>query len=150
MLPMTILETLDQFADDLNPTPRFPVEPPDGLKHLSEIKRQTQFINMMKTLAPSVLVFANANAGKRNPMKAKAEGIMGGVFDVCVMWDNGGIAWPEFKGYDAAGRPGKLSRAQIDWGNKAMDRGQHVECFFDAMTAVEWLRSVGCPIRSAR
>jgi len=131
---------------DASKVPLFPVEPPDGHKHLSEIKRCVSFRKSMILLSPA-FVFAIPNAGKRNPMQASQEGIVGGVFDYHVAWNHGG-AWLEFKGYSAAGRPGKLSPAQIDWGNRMQALGKSVACFFDPMHAIEWLHSVGCPIRA--
>lgn len=144
---MTILDELEQFAVDLDEQPLFPVEGPDGKRHLSEIQRQATFINLMKTLAPTVMVFAIPNAGKRNPRLAKKEGITGGVFDLCCTWEGGGICWPEMKGYSSAGRAGELSRSQISWGNDMYRRGHKVACFFDPMSAVNWVRRCGAPVR---
>lgn len=142
-----ILTDLEAFSDDLSPSPQFPVEPPDGLRHWSEIDRQETFRNLMKTVAPRAIVWANANAGKRNPRLAKKEGILGGVFDMTVAWP-GGWALPEFKGYDGSGRAGSLSKSQIDFGNRLNAMGHPVACFFTPMRAVEWLRDVGCPMHN--
>lgn len=138
------------FADDLglieddDSAPIFPCEPPDGLRHLSELDRVVTFRRLMRQLAPRVMVYANANAGKRSRRQASAEGIVAGVFDYTVAW-NHGVAWPEFKGYDSRGRPGKLSQPQIDWGNAMSRIGHPVACFYSPVSAVEWLRGIGCP-----
>ena len=55
------------------------------------------FLRDLRIMAPAVAAYANANAGKRNPSKAKAEGIRAGVFDLTLVW-NRGVAWVEFKG----------------------------------------------------
>jgi hypothetical protein len=147
------------FADletTLDPVPLFPVEVPDGRKELAELERQAIFRRYAANLAPRVIVFANANAGKRNPMQAKREGIMAGVFDMTCAWDIAAstdpnapqsVCYIEFKGYDKNGRPGKLSKAQIDWGNAMHERGHKVACFFSGKSAFDWLASLGAPIR---
>jgi hypothetical protein len=147
------------FADletTLDPVPLFPVEAADGRKELAELERQAIFRRYAANLAPRVIVFANANAGKRNPMQAKREGIMAGVFDMTCTWDIAAstdpnapqsVCWIEFKGYDKNGRPGKLSKAQIDWGNAMHERGHKVACFFSGKSAFDWLASLGAPIR---
>lgn len=124
--------------------PNFPVEAPDGRKDWGEAERQRTFLNRLHILAPGLYAWANANAGKRNPAKARQEGIMSGVFDVSIA--SGAdmprlIAFPEFKGY-AGGRPGKLSDNQIRWGNTMMRFGHPVACFFDPDSAIEWVRGL--------
>lgn len=140
----------------LAPEPLFPVEAPDGRKDLSEIERQVIFRKFASSLAPSVVVWANANAGKRNPAQAKREGIRAGVFDMTCAWDIGAstirdcaVSWChiEFKGYDKSGRAGVLSPAQIEWGNAMHERGHKVACFFSGKSAFDWLASLGAPIR---
>jgi hypothetical protein len=134
-------------ADEpLDEAPLFPVEAPDGRKSVDELARVVVFRQLIRIAAPSVLLFANANAGKRSPAQARREGIMAGVFDYSVAWEGGQIAYPEFKGYRAGGRPGKLSDAQIRWGNAMHKRGFPVACFFTPEAAVEWLRSLGAPV----
>ena len=138
--------TIDALETPLREQPLFPVEAPDGKRLIGETPRQTQFVKLMRELAPSCAVFANANAGKRAPRTAKLEGIVSGVFDMSVAWDDGHVAYPEFKGY-AGGRAGKLSDNQIIWGNRMHRLGHHVACFFDPMSAVLWLQSIGAPVR---
>ncbi len=149
---------LDALECTLDPVPVFPVEAPDGRKDLPEIDRQAMFVAWMKKNAPGIEVHANPNAGKRGfkaQATAKKEGIKAGVFDVTVAWDirhstipdaRCSVAWPEFKGYDAAGRAGALSKPQIEWGNAMFARGFPVACFFSARSCVAWLRSLGAPI----
>lgn len=143
---MTAFDTLLALEGELNDAPRFPVEAPDGKRGWTELDRQAVFRQIMRNAAPSVLVYAVPNAGKRNPAQARKEGIMGGVFDLQCWW-NRGVALPEMKGYDSRGRPGKLSQAQIDWGNRMHDMGWPVACFFDPYAAVDWVRSLGAPVR---
>ena len=137
-----LFDAMEAAKDD---APLFPVEAPDGKKMIAETPRQTQFVKMMRECAPSCAVEANANAGKRNPVQAKREGIVSGVFDMTIAWA-GGVAWVEFKGYTKAGRAGGLSDNQIAWGNRRHRLGHHVACFFDPMSAVLWLRSIGAPV----
>lgn len=147
------------FADlesPLEAEPLFPVEAPDGRKDLSELDRQVMFRKFAANLAPAVLVWANANAGRRNPVQARKEGVMAGVFDMTCAWDIGASTLPdcdvstcfiEMKGYDKSGRPGRLSQAQIDWGNAMHQRGHKVACFFSGRSAFDWLASLGAPVR---
>lgn len=131
----------------LNPEPAFLVEAPDGEKHLSEIDRQARFIGLMRMAAPRVEIWANANAGKRNPHFAKREGIRSGVFDMTVMFRPPLCAFVEFKGYDKRGRPGRLSDNQITFGNRMTELGIPAACFFSPYSAINWLRELGFPIR---
>lgn len=131
--------------EPLKQEPLFPVEPPDGRKDWTERARQTQLFSLMKSCAPTVQGYAIPNAGKRHPTVAKQEGIRAGLFDTEWPW-NRGIAWVEMKGYDKNGRAGKLSQAQIDWGNMMVRCGFPVACFFDPVNAVNWLREQGAPV----
>lgn len=124
----------------------FFVEQPDGKRNLTELMRVVQFRQTMRNAAPKVLLYANANAGRRNPAQARKEGIMAGVFDYTACWQPGCCAFVEFKGYDAKGRPGKLSPAQVEFGNRMLALGHHVAAFFDPFAAVSWLREVGAPV----
>lgn len=130
----------------LRETPLFPVEAPDGDRTRSEIARQVTLFSTMRMVAPTVLGFAIPNAGKRNPVQARKEGIMGGAFDTEWHWSTGS-AWVEMKGYDARGRAGSLSDNQVTWGNRMHALGKPVACFFDPLAAVHWLASLGAPVR---
>lgn len=139
-----------ELESGLHDAPRFHVEAPDGRREWTEIERQVTFRRLMATAAPRLLVFANANAGKRNPRQAKREGILGGVFDLTILWRRQAIAYVEFKGYDARGRAGKLSQAQIDFGNRLADMDVPCACFFSPYSAIDWLREQGFPIAEVR
>lgn len=144
---MNTFAAFDDLETPLVEEPLFPAEAPDGKKHIAETPRQRTFINKLRNVAPGLIVWANANAGKRHPTKARQEGIVSGVFDVTVTNGEGlprFTAYPEFKGYTAAGRAGELSANQISWGNRMHRAGHHVACFFDPDSAVEWIRSI-CP-----
>lgn len=145
----------DHLESSLRPDPLFPCEVPDRRKDLCELDRQLMFRKYAAQLAPAVMVWANANAGKRNPVHARKEGIRAGLFDMTCAWDLSAatsdacpqsICWIEFKGYSAAGQPGKLSSAQIEWGNDMHLRGFRVACFFSGKSAFDWLASLGAPI----
>lgn len=133
----------------MSPEPAFLVEAPDHRTGWTELQRQTAFLRLMRLAAPRVLVFANANAGRRNPRQAKAEGITSGVFDLTVLW-RGKTAFVEFKGYTKAGRAGHLSDNQTDFGNRLVELGIPCGCFFSPSTAAGWLRSLGFPVAETR
>ena len=131
-------------ADDRQPL--FPVEPPDGERHLTELDRVSAFRRLMHMHAPTVAFYPNANAGKRSRYQASREGIVAGVFDYTIAWAAPNAVWLEFKGYDASGRPGSLSGAQIEWGNRMARLGHRVACFFRPESALAWLASCGAPV----
>lgn len=133
----------------LEQEPLFLVGKPDGARHLSELARVKTFRDLLRNCGKGVHAYAIPNAGKRGyaaQRKAKAEGMVAGVFDLCITWPRGGVAWIEFKGYDARGTAGKLSQSQIDWGNLHFLMGHNVSCFFCPTAAVQWLREQGAPI----
>jgi len=140
----------------LAPEPEFPVEQPDGV-HLSELERQAWLVSYIRKTSPKVLIYANANAGKRGmgaQHQARKEGLLAGVPDLTVAWSTDDaycagptVAWIEVKGTDAKGHPGKLSAQQIETMNRLHRSGQAVACFFSAKSAIAWLRSLGCPIK---
>lgn len=159
MASLAHFEGLDGGLD--KPVPVFPVEAPDGRKDLSELDRQAWFVTFMKRTQPHIEVHANPNAAKRGfkaQAQARKEGLKAGVFDVTVAWDYRestidspvSVAWPEFKGYNSAGQPGKLTDEQIRWGNAMHAKGFPVACFFSAKSVIAWLRELGAPIREAR
>jgi hypothetical protein len=144
---MTLATILAALDETLTAEPRFPVEPPDGRKHIAELPRQTTLLSLLRHCAPSIEVRAIPNAGKRNPRQAKAEGIKSGAFDLALWW-NHGHALIEMKGYDKSGRAGTLSQNQIDFGNRLHDMGWPVACFFVPESAVRWLAEIGAPVRT--
>lgn len=138
------------------PVPLFPVQAPDGRKELSELDRQAWVVNYIRRAQPHIMVYATPNAAKRGfaaQRQAKKEGLLAGVFDLTFCWDikhSDGpvtVCWAEMKGYDARGAAGKLSPPQIEWGNAMHQRGHKVACFFSAKSVIEWLRSLGAPVR---
>lgn len=133
----------------LDPTPQFFVQAPDGRKDWPEIKRQAEFRRLIHMLGPRILVYPIPNAGKRNPWAARKEGILAGVFDMRIEWRAPLTAVIEFKGYDARGRAGQLSDAQIEYGNRMVELGWHAACFFCPVAALDWLRGLGFPVRGA-
>lgn len=153
------MSAFDHLETPLNEAPLFFVEQPDGLKDLSELDRQAMFRKYLANLAPAVIAYANPNAAKRGlkaRAQAKKEGLMAGVFDMTCAWDidastipncDVSVCWVEMKGYDSNGRPGKLSQAQIDWGNSMVRKGHKVACFFSGKSAFDWMASLGAPIR---
>ena len=161
---MTAFVTLgDLDALEAPTAPLFPVEPvpapgPDP-RLWPEIERQKAFITYIRRTSPDLIAFAIPNAGKRGfkaQRQFKAEGGRSGVFDTFVGWDwrlsneadpARSCAWVELKGFSAAGRPGVLSPAQIEFGNDMHQRGFAVGCFYTATAALRWLASLGAPLR---
>lgn len=145
---------MNMWADlesSLHPKPLFPVEAPDGRRDWSEEARQATLFRIVHSAGPKIAGFPIPNAGKRNPLKARREGIVAGVFDTCWNAEHPFMsAWIELKGYTKAGRRGELSTAQIEWGNRMHMMGKPVACFFDPYAAAEWLRMLGFPMREAR
>jgi hypothetical protein len=125
--------------------PEFFVQAPDGKREWAEIDRQAVFRRLMREAAPRVMIEANANAGKRNPSKARKEGIVAGVFDMSLRFRPPLACWIEFKGYSQR-RPGTLSDAQIAWGNRQTALGWPVACFFDPFDAADWVRAQRFPV----
>lgn len=144
---------MNAFADlesTLDPNPHFYVQAPDGRKDWREIERQATLFNVMRLAAPRVFGIAFPNAGKRNPFNAKREGIKGGAFDTLWHWRPKLIAYVEMKGYDGNGRPGKLQRNQVEFGNRMVELGIPCACFFCPYAAAEWLRDQGFPVAEIR
>ncbi len=133
--------------DPIKPTPLFPIEAPDK-SPATEIERQATLLKMLRQLAPGVIAYANTNgthiASMSGRRKANREGRTIGAPDLTVVW-NRGVAWVEMK----AGR-GSMSDAQVDFCNRLFRAGQHVACFRDPMSALEWLRDCGAPVRPAQ
>lgn len=143
------------FWDDLEEPPgslqpQFFVEPPDGKRNWPELQRQATLFQVMLYNAPRVYGYAVPNAGKRNPWKARKEGIRAGIFDTHWQWQAPLHAYVEMKGYDARGRPGKLSEDQIRFGNRMVELGVPCACFFDPYAAAAWLREQGFPVAEFR
>lgn len=133
----------------LDPEPLFLVEKPDGRKTLSEDKRAAMLVKLVHTLAPGVEIAHVRNEGNYNHARAKTLGVVAGFGDFILTWKPRATAFIELKGYTAAGRPGVLSNAQIDWANRKYMQGFPVACFFSPEKALEWLRDQGAPVRQA-
>lgn len=129
--------------EELHEEPLFFAEAPDGDRGVAELTRCIRFRKLCARTFPKLMLYANANAGRRNPTQARLEGIMAGVFDYTAIW-TGGFAVIEFKGYSKR-RPGKLSQQQISFGNAMVERGHNAACFFSPLAAVEWLKKCGAP-----
>ena len=153
----------DHLETALVEEPLFPVEDWRALdnprKDLSELARQSQFVAFMRRTCPHMTVAAIPNAGKRGfkaQRQAKQEGVLAGAFDTLVTWDidhahpdcPSTMAMIEFKGFDARGSAGKLSIEQIECGNQLHRQGHKVACFFSAKSAIDWLISLGAPIKA--
>lgn len=136
----------DNIESALSPKPNFPVQMPDGRKDWAEAPRQATLLRLIHRMAPTVSVFPVPNAGKRDPRKAAQEGIASGVFDLLLYAERPLHVAIEMKGYTKSGRPGTLSKSQIDWGNRQVALGWNVACFFCPYAAIEWLRDIGFPI----
>jgi hypothetical protein len=158
--------TFDHLETPLDEEPLFPVErpgkPPADRAQWPELVRQRAFLAHLRKHAPGVSAFAIPNAaarGQRAMNQARAEGLRAGAFDLCVGWHRAeatndrcpaAIVFVEFKGHDASGRPGKLSRAQIEFGNQWWRKGHAVGCFFTPAAALDWLRELGAPVPADR
>lgn len=146
---MTAFDTLES---DLYAPPLFYVElhgkaTGDPAKW-SEGYRQTAFVTWMRKKAPGIVIASIANerrVGTNEGKRLKRQGLTPGMPDIIILFD-GGLAFIEFKGFNAAGQPGKLSQAQIDTCNRIHANGHPVACFYSAESAWLWLQSVGCPL----
>lgn len=121
-------------------------EPRDKLP-ASEFDRQRSFLTSMARLAPGVVVWAVPNEGKRTLWergRAKALGLRKGMPDIGVAWNNG-VAFIEMKGGQTA-----ISKSQREVLNMLFRQGHHVAVFRTPALALDWLRSIGCPVREAR
>lgn len=120
----------------------FHIDPPSVAQDSDEMGIQVLFRNRMHTLAPSVMLVAVPNAGKRSVWEGrtrKREGMVPGFPDVIALW-GGRAHFLEFK----TGK-GSLSPQQIDCLNRLVRLDFPVGVFRSAETAVEWLRGHGAP-----
>jgi len=110
----------------------------------SEEQRQLAFLKLAKMRAPSLLIWATPNAGRRTRWevgKAKREGMVSGAPDLTVAW-NYGTAWLEFKnGTD------KPSDNQRDFLNRLHRAGHRVAVVRTAESALACLQAWGAPVR---
>lgn len=128
-----------------------PGKPPLDPRTWPEEFRQREFVSYVRRKYPQLVLSSFANEGKRGPRmaaKMKGLGLLAGMPDTVVLWD-GGMAFIEWKGWDASGRAGRLSVQQIETCNRIHRNGHAVACLFSARTALEWLREQGAPIGRA-
>jgi hypothetical protein len=147
---MSDAEFWAKFDTPLDQEPTFPVQLPGGCQRAPELSNQRGFINQLRWQAPHICVYANANAGKRNPRQARLEGIRAGVFDVMVIESASKWAMIEFKGFDKSGRAGRLSWQQIEFGNDMCARGVPVGCFYSPEMAIDFLLMHDFSLRGAK
>lgn len=145
---------LDAMETPLDQAPLFPVEkpskPPLDPRTWPEEFRQREFVSYVRRKYPRIVLSSFANEGKRGmrmAAKMKGLGLLAGMPDTVLLWD-GGMAFIEWKGWTAAGRPGTLSAQQIDTCNRIHRNGHKVACFFSARPALEWLRGLGAPLEA--
>ncbi len=124
--------------------PRYPfhVDPREVASEGSELSIQTRFRNKMRTQAPTVMLVAIPNAGRRSSYETlvrSREGMVSGFPDLMALWD-GRAAFLEFKN---AG--GTISAQQIDCLNRLVRQNFVVGVFRSPETAIEWLRDHGAP-----
>ena len=139
------------LESDLNAPPRFFVQAPDGQRDLSEDARCLMFFGTLERCKRGPIRAHHVkNEGRYNHAHAKRVGVVAGVFDYRIDGERPMSALIEMKGYDKRGKAGKLSQAQIDYGNAMFDMGWLVACFFDPFDALDWLRDNGFPIAEVR
>ena len=157
------MTAFDHLETPLDEPPLFPVEKPGKPDPLRpdlwpEQERQAEFIAFMAKYCQSITVRAVRNEGKRGfreQRQMRRTGLRAGTFDCFVAWHMkdatrdcpATLCWIEWKGFDARGRPGKLSPAQIEFGNAMHRKGFKVACFYTVKPALSWLESLGAPIR---
>lgn len=129
-------------ADDFDePDAAWFIEPKDKGPR-SELQRQTAFLSLMHTMAPSVDVLAIPNAGKSTDwerIQRWKEGARRGALDLIITW-NRGVFFAEFK--DGQKMPSKDQRARL---NRYFRMGHHCGVYRKPETLIEHLRSIGAP-----
>ena len=158
------LADLDALESPLIEEPLFEVEVPgrpgDNKALWPEEERQAAFVTFIGRTSPKLKVRAVRNEGRRGfkeQRQMKRTGLLAGTFDTFVYWDVADatadcpqtLVWIEWKGFDARGRPGKLSQEQIRFGNDMTRKGFKVACFYTVVPALAWLAGLGAPIRKA-
>ena len=108
----------------------------------SEHSIQTQILNyLFYKAAPNVFAIGIPNAGKRSYRVAgrlKAEGMMAGVADVCVLLPGARVAWMETK--TARGRQ---SYAQKGFEERCQRLGHHYRIVRTLQEAIGFLLTIG-------
>jgi hypothetical protein len=108
-----------------------------------EEKRQLAFLRLAKLLCPGVDIFAVPNGAKRSQWeaaKATREGVKAGALDLVATWENGGVAFLEFK----SGRtmPDDNQRDRL---NRLTRQSHLCGVFRQEVSAIEFLRRNGAP-----
>lgn len=120
----------------------FHIDPAADAADGDELAIQVKFRNRMRTAAPTVMLVAIPNAGRRSAWEGitrAREGMMAGFPDMMALWD-GKIAFLEFKT-----RAGSIDEKQIDCLNRLVRQNFVVGVFRSPDTAIEWLRGHGAP-----
>jgi hypothetical protein len=118
------------------------IEPKDKRAD-SEEQRQQEFLRLLPYVAPSLVVWAVPNAGRRTRWevaKAKREGLKAGAPDLTICW-NHGCAFLEFK----AGRTNPTDD-QVDMLGRLYRSGQRVAVVRTAQFAFGLLAEWGAPV----
>jgi hypothetical protein len=131
--------------DDLEDGPDAPwhVDPKDS-DPATEEHRQRVFLRDVAKVAPSLIVWAVPNAGKRTSWevgKAKREGMVSGALDLTIAW-NHGVAFIEFKAGSTA--PTANQRIML---NRLYRAGHHCGVFRTSTSLIGWLKDRGAPVR---
>jgi hypothetical protein len=118
------------------------VDPKDKMT-VSEIERQTKFVQWMAKHARGVDVLAIPNAGKATSwerLQRYREGARAGALDLIITWP-GGVCFAEFKAGTTMPTPAQRERL-----NMYYRMGHHTGVFRTGGRLVSYLRSVGCPV----
>jgi len=110
---------------------------------MAEIDIQSAFRGRLRYIAPSVVMVAIPNAGKRTvwqQRQVKREGISSGFPDCICMWP-GGIAFIEFKT-----PKGRISDNQREWLDRLTGWGFRASVARSADEAFDFLRECGAPV----
>jgi hypothetical protein len=95
---------LQHAADELDMTAQDTITVAEYRHKISEHKLQVQVLDYIKRekATPDIFAFALANAGQRSlrmGARMKAEGLMAGVADLCIVMPLGRVAWLELKSH---------------------------------------------------
>jgi hypothetical protein len=129
------------LADQCPDEPWF-IEPKDKLAQ-DEDARQAEFLRLLPYVAPSLLVWAVPNAGRRTRWEAakrKREGMRKGALDLTITW-NHGSAYAEFK--DGRDMP---TEDQRDVLNRLYRQGHRCGVFRTAECLFAHLHEWGAPV----
>lgn len=110
---------------------------------LSELQIVTLFRSRARIQCPGVAIVGIPNASKRGQFavnQAKREGMQSGFPDMMCIWDNGGIAFIEWK------KPGgRLSLNQVEWLGRLSHMAHPAIVCDDPDKGLAFLRAAGAP-----